>query len=169
MPNYDFGPLLQIDADAVGVPGNRRFRLRARNEIATAVLWLEKEQLQALAAAIERLLIEVESTDPSAEGVAEPGPGEFSAVPAVEFRIGQLALGYDERRETFVIQAHDEEADVDGPPTFNCTVSRAQLRALSDRTIETIAAGRPRCVLCGEVQTPDHVCIRSNGHRKGTI
>ena len=53
----EFGELIYISAEAIGQPGQRRFRLRAMNaksELAT--LWLEKEQLVALGDAMEAVL-----------------------------------------------------------------------------------------------------------------
>jgi hypothetical protein len=53
----EFGPLAHISAEAIGQPGQRRFRLRALSEEGdSASLWLEKEQLVALGEAIENVL-----------------------------------------------------------------------------------------------------------------
>jgi len=53
----DFGPLIHISAEAIGQPGQRRFRLRAMNDSGeTATLWIEKEQLAALGDAIDTVL-----------------------------------------------------------------------------------------------------------------
>ena len=52
----EFGPVVRIEADAVGPPGRRAFRLLAVRTDASAWLWVEREQLQALAMLIEQLL-----------------------------------------------------------------------------------------------------------------
>ena len=44
----DFGLVDAVDADAVGPPGQRHFRLRARTGDQYASLWLEKEQLNEI-------------------------------------------------------------------------------------------------------------------------
>ena len=52
-----FGPVIFVGAEAVGIPGQRRFRLKAMAEDGrSAMLWLEKEQLIALGDAIETVL-----------------------------------------------------------------------------------------------------------------
>src|SRR4051794_40948754 len=54
---YDFATVNRLEAEAIGRPGQRTFRIILGNERGeTAVLWIEKEQIQALGDAIERLL-----------------------------------------------------------------------------------------------------------------
>ena len=52
----DFGLVDVVDAEAIGEPGQRTFRLRARSGAMRAALWMEKEQLTVLGRAISRLL-----------------------------------------------------------------------------------------------------------------
>ena len=54
----DFGLVDAVDADAVGPPGQRHFRLRARVGDQYASLWLEKEQLIEIGRIFSRLLAE---------------------------------------------------------------------------------------------------------------
>src|SRR5918912_1433403 len=57
---YDFRVLTRLEAEALGRPGQRTFRLIVGNDRGeTAVLWIEKEQLQALGEAIDRLLAQL--------------------------------------------------------------------------------------------------------------
>ena len=57
MPLTEFGPVQHLSADAVGQPGQRRFRLRAISQGgAYAFVWMEKEQLSAIGEAIETTL-----------------------------------------------------------------------------------------------------------------
>ena len=58
---YDFDRVHRLDPDAVGVPGQRHFRIVVQNEQNTAFLWLEKEQLQALGLAVDQLLTPVKA------------------------------------------------------------------------------------------------------------
>ena len=53
-PRHNMGRVKWIGAEALGVPGQRTFRLLAYTEAMSAQLWLEKEQLQALAEAVAR-------------------------------------------------------------------------------------------------------------------
>ena len=50
-PGHDLGRVQWIGDEAVGLPGQRTFHLLVRNRETSAELWLEKEQLQALATA----------------------------------------------------------------------------------------------------------------------
>jgi uncharacterized repeat protein (TIGR03847 family) len=166
----EFGPVSRIEADAVGPPGRRAFRLLAIRADASAWLWVEREQLQALAMLIEQLLTGLPALDLRASGPRQPGAGsqretEAAAPPDVEFKVGQLALGYDEAQRLYLILAHDVESDADEPARFSCQVTRPQLRALAESIVPLLAAGRPRCPACeAPLGAGKHVCPRSNGH-----
>ncbi|HTE85106.1 MAG TPA: DUF3090 family protein, partial [Dehalococcoidia bacterium] len=54
---HDFGQISSVDAEAIGPPGQRRFRLAVLRDEQAAALWLEKEQLAALGTAIEQQLV----------------------------------------------------------------------------------------------------------------
>jgi uncharacterized repeat protein (TIGR03847 family) len=164
---YNFGPISRVDADAVGAPGQRTFRLLVTGGEGMALLWLEKEELQALAVAIDQMLARL-SRKPEWKfygTTIEPyePPEETVATPGVEFKVGQLSLGYDSDRKMFVLMAHDPEDDPEGPPTFTCLVTSSQLRTLSRRITSVVVGGRPRCTLCGDPIEPEgHVCVRLN-------
>jgi uncharacterized repeat protein (TIGR03847 family) len=132
------------------------------------MLWLEKEQLQALAMAAEELLAQIRGArrGGTEESVTEADPArEFPSAPDVEFKIGQLGIGYDEDGSYFVLLAHETDADPEGPATFRCLLSREQLAGLGQQAQRVVAAGRPRCVLCGSPLEPaPHFCPPSNGH-----
>ncbi len=164
---YEFKLVTRLEPDAVGVPGKRRFRLLLEGEPGLAVLWLEKEQLQALGLAIDQLLAPL-AVLWSRTPAAPPAPVEAHEIvmpPAIEFQIGRLALGYDEEHQQFVLLVHDAEADQEGPATLTCRATRAQLRALSQAIAALAAAGRPRCPLCGQpIEEAGHVCPGTNGH-----
>jgi uncharacterized repeat protein (TIGR03847 family) len=139
-------------------------------EGATAWLWVEREQLQALAMLIEQLLTGLPALDLRASQVQSQGAGESkdaaaSMPPDVEFKVGQLALGYDEAERLYLILAHDVESDLEGPARFSCQATRPQLRVLAQTIVPLLAAGRPRCPACeAPLGTGKHVCPRANGH-----
>ena len=170
MGQTEFGPVLRIEADAVGPPGRRAFRLLAVRDGATAWLWVEREQLQALAMLIEQLLTNLPALDLRASQVQAQRAGESreaaaSVPPDVEFKVGQLALGYDEAEKLYLILAHDVESDLEGPARFSCQATRRQLRALAQSIVPLLAAGRPRCPACeAPLGSGKHVCPRANGH-----
>jgi uncharacterized repeat protein (TIGR03847 family) len=163
----DLGPVLRIDAAALGAPGRRTFRLAATSRAGSAWLWLEKEELQVLGMTIEQLLGRL-PLDPALAQNQPPAPAAIAATeagdrPELEFKVGRLSMGYDEDADLFVLLAHEEEADPDGPPSLRCQVSRRQLRSLSEQITAICAAGRPRCPLCGvPLNGPKHPCPRLN-------
>jgi uncharacterized repeat protein (TIGR03847 family) len=142
------------------------------SERGSACLWVEREQLQALAMLIEQLLtgwpaIQIRGAP---AGSARPSrrSKEFTSSPEVDFRVGQLALGYDDRSALYMLLAHSVETEPNSEADFSCQATRAQLRALNETIVPLLAAGRPRCPMCeaplGEGQ---HRCARSNGHVRG--
>lgn len=163
-----FGPVLFVGAEAIGVPGQRRFRLKAMTEDGrSALLWLEKEQLIALGDAIETVLkdegIEVRPRlldDAGAEPV-------FPLRADVDYRLGQLSMGVDrERREIVVIGAPAVPGD--GEP-ISVSFSYELGAALRSRIMVVVAAGRPPCPLCtGPMDPSGHVCPKRNGHHPQT-
>ena len=166
-PNYEFGPAFLIDAEAIGEPGQRTFRIIISSGHEVASLWLEKEQLQALGVAIRRQL----ATQRRPRRALDPNdlPALHNTPlppPSVDFRVGQLALGYDPDHDTFVLQADDAEVDPSDQSLFACQVTADQAWVLAQRIEMIVAAGRPPCPLCGAPlnRGEDHICPRSNGH-----
>jgi uncharacterized repeat protein (TIGR03847 family) len=166
-----------LQAQALGDPGHRTFRLLIESDDGrAAALWVEKEQLQALGLAVEQLLAEFQGK-PGGRSPRQPSVESFPPNPTIDFKVGRLALGQDESElETgprYVLLVYDlegsgaEEEEPSQPATFVARATREQLRALSRNIAEVVAAGRPRCPLCGEpMESADkpHGCVRTNGH-----
>ncbi|HET6317422.1 MAG TPA: DUF3090 family protein [Chloroflexota bacterium] len=175
---YAFGPATRLQAHAIGEPGQRTFRLLVESDDGrAAALWVEKEQLQALGLAVEQVLAEFQGTG-AGRPAKQPPVETFPPNPTVDFKVGRLALGQDESElETgprYVLLVYDiegtgaEEEEPSQPATFACRATRDQLRALTRNIAEVVAAGRPRCPLCGEpmdAKDRSHGCVRANGHR----
>ena len=162
-PRHDFGRVLAIDAEALGQPGRRTFRLLARSTTQSASIWMEKQQLAGIGTWIEEVCTRLDQEKPTSEPDVEPLP--IAAIFDVEFRAGQIGLGYAEEEDVFAIQAFDIESP-DTVPAFRCFVSRGQGRVLSRKIEQVVAGGRPICPLCEMPIDPGgHVCPRSNGHR----
>jgi uncharacterized repeat protein (TIGR03847 family) len=176
---YDFGRADLLDAEAIGKPGRRRFRLFVRARGRTAGLWLEREQLQALADAIDQLLAQLAGGDvlrnlfPAPNIEVSGAPPDFPDHPDIEFQIGELSLGYDERENLLVILAAPLEVLEEGEtrargssePGFAARFSRDQATTLSQHIQSILASGRPRCPLCGAPLGPEpHACPKQNGH-----
>lgn len=170
MSDQFFDPNAMADAtgikvEALGEPGNRRFRLLASVRGETFIAWMEKQQLQALGLAIEQLLQQI----PSPPGLGAPSepPVEFNTETRQQFRVGRMELGYDEGKDRLIISAHNMQTE-DEPEerALNLRVTRQQAKSISAEAEVIVAAGRPICPLCGspmEVGQP-HVCPEQNGH-----
>ena len=173
----DFGRVSSLEAEAIGLPGQRTFRLRVASGEHTASLWLEKEQLQALALALMRLLVQMgqPSYIPAAGAVANP-LSSFPEEPSLDFKVGRLGLGFDQADGSVVFFAYDaesegeaetesEEESEQAEAVLACRAAPAQCRDLVAMIEAVIAAGRPLCRLClAPIDPEGHVCARSNGH-----
>ena len=160
-PKHPLGRALSITPDAVGEPGNRRFRLLVEAELGGACLWLEKEQLFQLSIAIQRMLSTMEI--PPAEPTSLPAR---SSDAYHEFQVGRLMISEEVEGPILHLMARDQQED-DAEATIGVLVDLDQLRGLSERGLAVCAAGRPRCPLCSTPMGPEgHVCVRTNGHHR---
>jgi uncharacterized repeat protein (TIGR03847 family) len=157
-PIHDFGPIDEIKPEAIGVPGRRRFRVLFRQGNRVACFWMEKQQLGALADAVNELLNQIEGgtgrKDPPATGVF-PEPFELEA------QTGRLALGYNESVDLFLLLLYDVESEIEAQeqasseeelenastamtPTLRCEASRSQLEHFYSEAAVVIESGRPQ-------------------------
>jgi uncharacterized repeat protein (TIGR03847 family) len=166
-----------LGIEALGLPGQRTFRLLVAAQQAYAQLWIEKEQLQALAEALARMLAEIDAEQGrglSSKREEQPAPSlpkppNFPESPNIEVQVGALGLRYDPQRELIALEAYDRDGSENEPPTVRCLADRKQIEALHQSCMEVIAAGRPRCPFCGTpLASPGipHFCPASNGHQK---
>lgn len=163
-PSAPGGDAQLLQVEALGEPGHRRFRIVAVIEGETYILWMEKQQVQALGLALEQLIEQVPGS-PGAGGV-----GNAFAVVNEEtrnqFRVGRIEIAFDDLIEQILISAHDIEQDTpDAPPTLAIRISREQARELSSEAADLVARGRPICPMCGSpMEREGHVCPQQNGH-----
>jgi uncharacterized repeat protein (TIGR03847 family) len=163
---HDFDAVRRLESDAVGVPGQRRFRIVVQDDDHTGFLWLEKEQLQALGLAVDQMLTPVKAVWSRTADTPLAVPGQsFDGNASFELQVGRLGLGFDEETKVFILVAHDVGSDPDDPPSFRCRCTRGQLSRLSETIAAVTASGRPRCPLCGSpLDGSAHFCPGSNGH-----
>jgi uncharacterized repeat protein (TIGR03847 family) len=163
IPRHDFGQALSVDAEAIGRPGQRRFRMLVRSASETAAVWMEKQQLAGIGTWFEEVCERLDKDRPTGAPDEEPLP--FGEAFDLDFRAAQVALGYSEDEDVFIFQAFEVDTDLVQQPGFRCSMSRGQARVLSRKIAAVVAAGRPICPLCNQPMDPDgHVCPRSNGH-----
>lgn len=191
--SYELVPVDAITAGTVGEPGQRTFFLQARADGNQVTLLCEKGQVFLLAQALEHLLGAVPG-----EILGEAPPvGALELWEPIEpaWRVGEIGLEYDEPADLIVIVARElleddadflaaaaveEDDDMDdvAPPvlpdrpergTARFGATRAQIRAMIERAVTVVAAGRPRCPHCNAILPEDgspHGCPPTNGHRK---
>lgn len=163
---YEFDEVTLLSAVAVGEPGKRTFFVTVGKDGEWVRVWLEKEQLQALALAIQQFTAAITEDISDSSPVSEERPtsvGAPSGFPSAELEIDEIALGYEGGKATvnFVVHAlgpqRIEGAEVD----FSTTIH--QIQAFADEALKVCAAGRPRCPICGGPIDPEgHICPGAN-------
>lgn len=151
----------RFKAEALGEPGQRRFRLIVVIAGETCIIWMEKQQMQALGLAVEQIMQQWTTDSATFEGGTVPGL--FDENTSNQFRLGRVELGYVDDDGSIVINAYDIQDD-EGPG-FSMRFTRAQGRELVSDAAALMAAGRPICPMCGSpIEPGGHVCPEQNGH-----
>jgi uncharacterized repeat protein (TIGR03847 family) len=163
--SFEIDPILRLSAGAVGEPGNRIFYIQARSADQLVTFLVEKEQVRALAVSIQQMLAVIPEPE-TVEEEADPHDLEEPLVP--EWRVGPMALQYDDSRDRIVLVANeliDEEAGGDAA-SARLVATREQARALAEQAERVVEAGRPQCRFCGfPLDAEGHMCSAMNGHR----
>lgn len=162
----------------VGIPGERTFFLQIRSQLALISLSLEKSQVAAISERLDYMLKEIRSIHP-----LSPRPQlQRDSLPLDnpvmdEFRIGSIAIFYDEGSEKIQIDLRelnlnsDEEEEnlpvLDDVEIVRIFITPSQALIFHDRAELVIAAGRQPCPFCGMPIDPQgHLCARANGYRR---
>ena len=185
---YDFDPPERFVAGTVGEPGSRTFFLQARGGGRTVSVALEKQQVSVLAERVEELLDDVLLRSGGTAAIPAIAPEELDdndpldAPITEDFRVGTMALEWDEDAQRIVITAQavaDDDSgdadsdeligpdDADGPDLLRVHLTGAVGRAFAKRSTAVVSAGRPACPFCGLPLDPaGHICPRQNGYRR---
>lgn len=160
--SIELGLAKAIDAESFGQPGQRTFRIRAIGEnLESASLWMEKEQLQALCLALGQVLSELRHVTRR----EEPPPYEYPEIADHDFKVGRMALSVDTSAQTVVLYLSDADTEEADEPTLRVGVTQDRCAALREQLDEVISRGRPVCPLCqAPMDEGGHACIRGNGH-----
>src|SRR5947209_5386605 len=167
-----------LGADAIGQPGQRRFRLFARSRRASMLIWIEKEQLSNLALELDRLLAQLtegrilrtiaEAPEEGKGEINHPAAGmptTFPKTPDYELQASgpsgqavQMILSYDEGRDLFellampveiILQAGQEpQALIREDDAVSLLFTQEQAYELSSTITALVSSGRPVCPLC---------------------
>ncbi len=180
----DLGPVNILGADAVGGPGQRRFRLYAQAGGRAVIMWMEKEQLNTLALALDRALAQI--TDGNVlRAIAQAGPkptiegmpADFPGRPTFEFQVGQIRIGYDEGRtllaliaapiEILLERGQEPRAIIREDESVSIFFTMQQAQTLTSSINVLVASGRPVCPLCNRpLDGGPHACVQQNGHKE---
>jgi uncharacterized repeat protein (TIGR03847 family) len=142
-----------FDAVAIGPAGQRVFYLHATGEFGAMTLKLEKQQVMALADALEQVL-EAKGID-AATAAGQPGAGPAEPVDAA-WVVGTMGVGVDASESDLVVVAEElvdeDDADADEEP------GRAEVHLSAEQAAGFIAGAR---VLAGSGRDLG----RRNGHK----
>ncbi len=149
-------------AEALGQPGQRRFRLMVQANDETWIMWMEKQQMHALGLALAQILQQAGTED--AIIATSSGFGPFDEETTNQFRLGRVDLGFDESDSSLIVVGHNIQEDEDDTG-LGLRFSQAQVNELIRESAALVAAGRPLCPMCGQPRDPEgHVCPEQNGH-----
>jgi uncharacterized repeat protein (TIGR03847 family) len=180
----DLGPVNILGADAVGGPGERRFRLYALAGTRSAIMWMEKEQLNTLSLALDRVLAQLTEgnvlrtvAQAGPKPVHEGMPANFPSRPTFEFQVGQIRIGYDEGRtllaliaapiEILLERGQEPRAIIREDESVSIFFTMQQAQNLTSSINVLVASGRPVCPLCNTpLDGGPHACVRQNGHKE---
>ena len=152
-----------IRPEALGEPGQRRFRVVVVINGSTRISWMEKEQVRRLGELLQDVLSRLPDREAPPDVLSPLIPPD-EATP-YQFRAGRMELSYDEEDDRLVVLVHDIEAEENAPPALAFRLSRGQTRDFSAEAERLIEAGRQPCPLCGRPMGPGpHVCEKQNGH-----
>ena len=161
-----------------GMPGERTFYLQSTSGNQVTSTSLEQSQVAALSERLNYMLKEIRLVHPLAprpQLIRDSLPLETPVVE--EFRIGSLAIFYDESQELIQIDLREisagEEEDeedlplVDSVEMIRLFITATQAKTFHDRAELVIAAGRQPCPFCGfPIDPQGHLCARANGYRR---
>jgi uncharacterized repeat protein (TIGR03847 family) len=173
-----FENVSRFTVGTVGMPGERTFYLQFTSGNQVISTSLEKSQVAALSERLNYMLKEIRLVHPLAprpQLIRDSLPLETPVVE--EFRIGSLAIFYDETQELVQIDLREinagEEEDeedlplVDSVEMIRLFITATQAKTFHDRAELVIAAGRQPCPFCGfPIDPQGHLCARANGYRR---
>lgn len=161
--SFDFPSVGRFTVGALGEPGQRVFYLQAFAEGTEVAVKCEKQQAQALATHLERLLAELPGGPP------EPQPPADALPPAaLHWIVGSISLGIDAEAGTVVVLLEelldpDEIEPGTSPAELRVRMRPEQAQALVAQVAALVATSRPLCRLCEQPIDPaGHACPRLN-------
>ncbi|MGI8709761.1 MAG: DUF3090 family protein [Acidimicrobiales bacterium] len=159
--SHEFDQLGRFTVGAMGEPGGRVFYLQAFGDGTEVAVKCEKQQAQALAEHLVKLLDDLPGVD---EDVA---PADALPPSELAWAVGSISIGVDQRDNRLVVlleeYADPEDDDADQPARLRVHLTRNQVRAYAGQVDTLLASSRPLCRLCEQPIDPSgHACPRLN-------
>jgi uncharacterized repeat protein (TIGR03847 family) len=173
-----FDEVSRFTVGTVGLPGERTFFLQFRAGNSVISTSIEKSQVGAMSERLHYMLKEIRQVHPLSPRPVLTRDSLPLEMPVMdEFRVGSIAIFFDEKREQIQIDlrelnfvGEDEEeplAQIDGVQMLRLFISPTQALIFNDRAELVIAAGRQPCPFCSfPIDPQGHLCARANGYRR---
>lgn len=174
-----FKDISRFTVGTIGQPGDRTFFLQVRSTNALISTSIEKSQVAAISERLRYMLKEIRVAHPMSPKPTLTRDSLPLETPVLdEFRVGSIAIFYDEENEMIQIDLRelnlgdDEDEDGDMPFLDNVEILRifitpTQANIFQDRAELVIAAGRQPCPFCAlPIDPQGHLCARANGYRR---
>lgn len=173
-----FGNISRFTVGTIGLPGERTFYLQFKSANSVISASLEKSQVATMSERLKYMLKEIRLVHPLAarpQLVRDSLPLDTPVVD--EFRIGSIAIFYDEESELIQIDLramnlNDQESEenllsLEEVEVVRLFITPSQAKTFHDRAELVIAAGRQPCPFCGfPIDPQGHLCVRANGYRR---
>lgn len=164
-PSWQFEDAGRFTVGAMGEPGSRVFYFQVFATGTEVALKCEKQQAEALAEHLLKLLADLPD-----EPVGEVEPAEALPPDEMAFVVGSISLGVDRSARRLVVLFEEllveEEEGVPlerEPGRLRVHLTIAQVHAYVAQVKVLLEGGRPRCRLCQQPMDPDgHACPRLN-------
>ena len=176
-----FENVSRFTVGTLGEPGSRSFWIQVRSGNVLVSVAAEKSQVSLLAERFQEMLREIRLAHADIERPKLIEDREPLETPVIgEFRIGAIAIFFDEFTEKVQVDLREVNIDVDeeeifeidSPSLDNIQVVRAylslaQVKSFALRAEALVKAGRPPCPFCAFPIDPlGHICARANGYRR---
>lgn len=159
--SFDLDRPARFTAGAIGEPGHRVFFFQAFGSGTEASVKCEKQQAQALAEHLVKLLRDLPASPEAAVVPAEALPPSDLA-----WTVGSISIGVDPAEQIVLVVLEEfvdpEESD-DEPAHLRVRLSPEQVRAFAAQVEVLVSGSRPLCRLCERPIDPSgHACPRLN-------
>ena len=163
--SYDLHDVGRFTVGAIGEPGRRVFYFQVFADGTEVAVKCEKQQAQALAEHLVKLL-----DDLPHDAAAAVAPAEALPPSELLWPVGSISLGVDRDRSQLVVVLEEmvdpEESDgtdADDASQIRLRITTEQVRAYAAQVDALVATSRPLCRLCDAPIDPSgHACPRLN-------